>query len=215
MAVPVVLVHLRQPTNQEDLRDDPFWEYGSFGCTGCHAKNLLHIDHSENLKGKRLAFVQGGRDGMRLLFLSPPITKVDIYKVSERSEVQWSPASMPFKYAQAPLLISRSGKTEGFKKLRKLISKVDANSWKQKLSFKFRSQTKPLKDSIAEELTKIYESRYLKHPDAIANHYSEALPKQSLAREKANRRERYEVNQAEAQRAKGGPRCLPKRNRGC
>ena len=38
----VILVHLRRPRSRSDKRDDPFWEFGSFGITGCHARNLLH-----------------------------------------------------------------------------------------------------------------------------------------------------------------------------
>lgn len=38
----IFIVHLRQPSNNADeKRSDPFWEFGSFGLTGCHCKNLL------------------------------------------------------------------------------------------------------------------------------------------------------------------------------
>ncbi len=71
--VNVYFVHLRRPRNLNDQRADPFYEYGSFGCTGCHSKNLLHPRHAEKLNGARLAFVQGGNLGSRLVFLTPPI----------------------------------------------------------------------------------------------------------------------------------------------
>ena len=38
----VFFVVLRQPRSKEDLRSDPFWEYRSFGRTGCHGRNLLN-----------------------------------------------------------------------------------------------------------------------------------------------------------------------------
>ena len=45
MAPRVILVLLRQPSSAvTERRDDPFWEFGSFGCTGCHGRNL---DESE------------------------------------------------------------------------------------------------------------------------------------------------------------------------
>jgi hypothetical protein len=41
MSNQVFVVMLRRP-RKNDRRSDPFWEFGSFGCTGCHGKNLLH-----------------------------------------------------------------------------------------------------------------------------------------------------------------------------
>jgi hypothetical protein len=39
----VVVVLLRQPRKDiSEMRTDPFWEFGSFGLTGCHQRNLLH-----------------------------------------------------------------------------------------------------------------------------------------------------------------------------
>jgi hypothetical protein len=74
MAAPkVFFVHLRRP-GSDDPRTDPLYEFGSFGCTKCHCSNLFHPRHAEDLKGSRLAFVQGGDDGSRLVFLTPPIT---------------------------------------------------------------------------------------------------------------------------------------------
>ena len=37
---PVFIVHLRRPkkNDPEEMRSDPFWEFGSFGCTGCHSR---------------------------------------------------------------------------------------------------------------------------------------------------------------------------------
>ena len=41
MAMPnVFFVHLRRPnrSDPDEQRDDPFYEFGSFGCTGCHGR---------------------------------------------------------------------------------------------------------------------------------------------------------------------------------
>jgi hypothetical protein len=54
---------LRRP-RKNDRRTDPFWELGSFGCSGCHGKNLLHPKNCQISNGDRLAFVQGGKGGL-------------------------------------------------------------------------------------------------------------------------------------------------------
>jgi hypothetical protein len=39
----VIIVMLRQPRldDPNEMRTDPLWEFGSFGCTGCHRKSLM------------------------------------------------------------------------------------------------------------------------------------------------------------------------------
>jgi hypothetical protein len=61
-SAPVVLVLLRRPnrSNPREMRSDPFWEFGSFGCTGCHTTNLMNIRRADELAGVRFGFAQGG-----------------------------------------------------------------------------------------------------------------------------------------------------------
>src|SRR3954470_21807193 len=105
----VFFVHLRRPKRDPDeRRDDPFYELGSFGCTGCHSTTLFHPRHARELEGSKLAFIQGGALGARLVFLTPPIT-VTVWR--DRCEARWVPpvnGKMPFKYAQAPILAYNS-----------------------------------------------------------------------------------------------------------
>ena len=61
----VIIVMLRRP-RKNDPRKDPFFEYGSFGLTGCHRTNLLA---NKAAAGCRLAFAQGGPSGFRLVML--------------------------------------------------------------------------------------------------------------------------------------------------
>ena len=99
MAMPnVFFVHLRRPnrSDPDEQRDDPFYEFGSFGCTGCHGTNLLHPRRAEKLNSVRLAFVQGGDLGSRLVLVTPAITEVKKWK--NHCEAKWTPALMPFKY---------------------------------------------------------------------------------------------------------------------
>lgn len=53
----VFMVVLRQP-QKNDQRSDPFWEFGSFGVTKCHAKNSISFKNASCLEGGRLAFAQ-------------------------------------------------------------------------------------------------------------------------------------------------------------
>src|SRR5688500_10149371 len=103
----VYVIHLRRPNSARkdpnERRTDPFWEFGSFGCTGCHSNNLFNPRHAAELEGARLAFAQGGRQGFRLVFLTPPIT---IKNWEDRCEARWVPAEMPFRYEHAPVLVA-------------------------------------------------------------------------------------------------------------
>ena len=102
MAPKVFAVHLRRPKRArvapDERRDDPFYEFGSFGSTGCHLNNLFNPRHEKDLDGARLAFVQGGPQGTRLVFLTPPVT-INVWE--DRCEARWVPTKMPFKYAEA------------------------------------------------------------------------------------------------------------------
>src|ERR1035438_3428416 len=102
----VFIVHLRRPKSKCDPRSDPFWEFGSFGMTGCHASNLMNPRNAQNLECARLAFVQGGPKGMRLVYLTPRI-KVVLH--TNRIEATWTPAKMPFCYGEAPTLAHNAG----------------------------------------------------------------------------------------------------------
>src|SRR5450631_2635260 len=97
----IVIVHLRRP-GRDDPRNDPFWEFGSFGTTGCHRDNLLNPKKIHELEGVRLAFAQGGKAGFKLVFLTPRISTV---KYRNLAETRWQPPSMPLKYDEAPILV--------------------------------------------------------------------------------------------------------------
>ena len=172
MAAPkVFFVHLRRP-GRDDPRTDPLYEFGSFGCTKCHCSNLFHPRHAEDLKGSRLAFVQGGADGSRLVFLTPPIT-VTVW--ADNCEACWTPAEMPFKYSEAPLLVANDG-TSDFP-LVKQFARAKCPSLESGLSSRLRSRSHSLPPKLAEEVVTVYERlRREKGKAAIAKKYYEALP---------------------------------------
>ncbi len=157
MAKKIFFVHLRRPKNSEDQRTDPFYEKGSFGCTGCHSRNLLHPKNAAKLKGARLAFIQGGELGSRLVLLTPPITvvkkwmKYDKGKWVRICEVRWKPTDMPLKYAEAPVLISNDGYTD-FPSVKKFVLTAHSPSLVSGLSSLVRAWTGELDEPMANEV---------------------------------------------------------------
>ena len=171
----VIVVHLRRPNrgDPDEMRTDPFWEFGSFGCTGCHAKNLLNPRRAHELSGARLAFAQGGPEGFRLIKLTPP---VNVINHSNRAELRWSPHAMPFRYAEAPLLIDNEGQTD-FPSIGSMLSDVNRLSWEAAFSSRFRSRREPLPKVAAAEVIATYERLRRQAPaDSLASTYDEALP---------------------------------------
>lgn len=175
----VFMVTLRQPRRlsgeKADKRSDPFWEFASFGITGCHHL-LMNPKKAERLLNARLAFAQGGEDGWRLVFLSPPVRIVNHgFRCCEARWDSGGRPEWPFRYAEAPLLMDRNGDSE-ISGLRRLIKDADVHSWLLKFAVKFRSRTRLLEPEIADRLIATYEGRRRSaKPEQIATRYEEAI----------------------------------------
>jgi hypothetical protein len=192
----IVIVHLRRP-GRYDARNDPFWEFGSFGITGCHKDNLLNPKKVHELEGVRLAFAQGGKKGFKLVFLSPCISTV---KHSKVAETRWQPASMPLRYDQAPTLVANNGTMMGG--MRKALQGVNRPTWEAKFSSRFRSRREPVNQDfpeLAKQITTEFAGCYkrAKENDAVARTYEEALPWR-IERADRQRQETYERKLDEA-----------------
>lgn len=196
----VIIVLLRRPwrSNPEEKRSDPFWEFGSFGCTGCHRRNILHPKNMNGLAGTRLAFAQGGEDGFRLIFLTPP---VEVRLQGRYVETMWMPGKMPFKYYKAPLLINKEGESD-FPLIRSFIAGVNCPPWQRKFSSKFRSRKTPLDTDMATEIIQGFDGEYdsLK-TDMFAVTYVDALP-YSPPHVDRSRKETYQYLLAQSQGVK-------------
>src|SRR6266542_2541693 len=107
----VILVMLRQPylKNPNEMRTDPLWEFGSFGCTRCHRKNLMNPKKLAELNGVRFGFAQNGPLGIKLVHVTPPVTTQHHRTFGE---AKWSPAEMPLTYASAPTLVNNFGESD-------------------------------------------------------------------------------------------------------
>jgi len=180
----VIMVLLRRPRRNKttETRSDPFWEFGSFGVTHCHCKNLMNPKKADRLRGVRLAFAQGGQKGFKLVFLTPSI---QIKSHRETCEAKWTadPKRMAFKYHNAPILINNERGNNGYKYttdfslLRSEIESVDRPTPVAKFSSKFRTQVQPVPNRIARQITRVYESRMRKGvAEQFITSYEEALP---------------------------------------
>jgi hypothetical protein len=192
----IVIVHLRRP-GKHDPRNDPFWESGSFGITGCHKDNLLNPKRIHELDGVRLAFAQGGKGGFKLVFLTPPISTVKHKKVAE---TKWQPALMPFRYDQAPILVANDGTMMGG--MKKALRGVNRPSWEAKFSSRFRSRRRPINEDfpkLAEQIATDFARRYKRAQEngAVARTYDEALPRK-IEKPDRQRQETYEGKLDEA-----------------
>jgi len=180
----VIVVLLRKPRRNDpnETRADPFWEYGSFGCTGCHGRNLLNPKKLEALDGSRLAFVQGGDSELRLLLVTTPI-KAARFVVRDkmgnpktRGEAKWDPPVMPFRYDRAPLAINNDGLTD-VPCLLPVFAAADRSTMVGRFASSFRSRREPLPEQIGNSLLRRWR-QLVEQADtgAFAERYEEALP---------------------------------------
>ncbi len=179
----VSLVLLRRPRG-DDQRSDPYYEFGSFGCTTCHSSNLLHPRHAGALHGRRLAFAQGGNLGFRLVFLTPPIREVrmwfDPVRNIEFCEVLWKPGSKQFKYDTAPVLAWNPGRSD-FSRLSNLVREADRTTVEGRFASCFRSMVRPLPVAVGKQVVAIYDQYLAKATGAsFATTYVETLPRTPL-----------------------------------
>lgn len=176
MAAPkVFLIQLRRPNRKDpkEQRDDPFYEFGSFGCTKCHSKNLFNPRNAAKLENARLGFVQGGPQGSRLVFLTPTIT-VKVWK--DCCEARWKPREMPFKYSEAPILVWNE-KNSDFRLVERFARRTRRSTVEGGLSSRIRASTTSLPSALAKEIVEVYEAlRRGALSSAIAVSYDEALP---------------------------------------
>lgn len=200
----VVIVHLRRP-GSEDSRDDPFWEFGSFGLTGCHAKNLLSPGNAPELAGKRLAFAQGGREGTRLLLLTPPVS---VLSHGPSFEVRWDKpqSGMPFRYDESPILVQNASESEYRSDFPRTAHRY-ANGIRPpegQFASSFRARVRPVEQVCAREVIRVYERLRKKALEGhFARKYHEALP-WPISCPRQHRRAYYDELLVQAQ---GIPKC--------
>jgi hypothetical protein len=172
---PIVVVILRLPRGKtvdpNEMRTDPLWEFGSFGCTGCHRKNLMNPSKLAELNGARLAFAQNGPLGFKLVHLTPPVSIRDHLSFGE---AKWSPVEMPLSYASAPTLVNNFGMSD-VPHLLTMLRGVRRSSPVARFASKFRARRVPLPRLIGEQMAAVYD-RVRSNGGVVAQSYVDALP---------------------------------------
>jgi hypothetical protein len=149
------------------------WEFGSFGMTRCHSKNLMNPKKASRLNGARLAFAQGGSSGTRLVYLTPPVRVVTH---ADRIEATWTPNEMPFRYVDAPKLADNRSESD-FPILDSVLKAGNRSTSEGRFASRFRSCATPMDAKIAAEIVRTYSQKRGSAPtSAIATHYTDALP---------------------------------------
>jgi hypothetical protein len=205
------IVMLRQP-RKNDPRTDPFWEFGSFGCTGCHRRNLLHPKLCRIADGDLLAFIQGGHLGSRLLLITPPVKRIvhEAATGNSRVELRWNSDTKPFRYDCAPSLFeSASPRRLGlFPKLAGDVADANRPTVAAKFASRFRARTRPLDRELARELVNGFTARVA---DATASdfisQYHDALPWCDSPRSPTDRRADYRRLVKGLKQATSSPTC--------
>lgn len=145
-------VFLRRPRDKADMRSDPFWEFGSFGRTGCHDKNLLHPKNSPLRDGDRLVFLQGGDQEIRAVGLTPPIA---ISGDSHRLDLRWDSSYRPVPFETAPVLIDNQGYTD-FPAVLDALANTQRSTYCGKAGSRLRARTTPIEGKLADQISSLF-----------------------------------------------------------
>jgi hypothetical protein len=136
----------------------------------------MNPKNAGKLKGARFAFAQGGNKGTRLVYLTPPVKITEHRGCIEACWAHPQRHEMPFRYADAPILVSNKAKSQ-FPRLEASIEVGGRASLEAQFASNFRSRTTCLDDELASELIRIYNQKRNKAQVAqIARLYDEALP---------------------------------------
>jgi hypothetical protein len=181
----VIIVLLRQPSRAvTERRDDPFWEFGSFGCTGCHSRNLMNPKRAHELNGARLAFVQGGPRGFRLVHVTEEIW---MEPIGAGFEARWPTGKMPLAYHSAPLVVDNDGNSD-MSQLSMETRGIARSTPVARFASAFRSRRSPVAGEIGAEIIACYQQHRTR--SRVARTYVDAMPRPPAIIEH-NRKRRY------------------------
>jgi len=206
----VIIVHLRQPKkyDKKEMRSDPFYEFGSFGCTGCHKTNLMNPKKIKELDGVMLAFAHGSPEGFKLIQLTPSVTVKSI-KHGNRYELKWNKKAKFFKYQNAPLLINNSGCSD-FPLFEKMLRNGKRTTLSGQFSSRFRTRREQLPNAVALDIIKKYSAFVKFSPkEHFASDYTETMhkppPKKDIDRARTYSKNLRKANSAKSCKCKRKP----------
>jgi len=168
----------------------------------------MHPKNCQIRNGDRLAFVQGGQLGARLVLITPPVKRFDHAGGSPkgRVELRWDSAQKPFRYDRAPALFAspRPGTPDLLPRLIGTIANTNRSSFDAKLASRFRARTSPLDHDMARELEAGFnDALKTAEPADFASHYADALPWCDGPTPASERQRDYRAKLEELKRAGG------------
>jgi hypothetical protein len=155
--IKIHVAFLRKPRGLGDKREDPMWEFGAFGLTGCHSHNLLNPNNCVLADGARILFIQGGRGELRAVGLTPPI-RVVIREVVPPCYIQWDKNYRPIPFDLAPILIDNKGNTH-FPAMQEFLQDVNRSTLVAKAASKLRSRTASLDGMFSQQIINLFDKQ--------------------------------------------------------
>jgi len=161
MTPAMFFILLRQPKSTEDPRHEPFWEFGSFGRTGCHSRNAMNPNPKRRHigPGNVVAFLQGGCSEIRIVGVTPPLESVDTIRAGQCLEIKWDSSFRPFCFDDAALLIDNAGRSD-FKVFRSMFKRGKRSTLVGDASSQFRSRATAVDEAIAANIVKVFSGWY-------------------------------------------------------
>jgi hypothetical protein len=148
----------------------------------------MNPNMAADLRGARLAFVQGGRAGVKLVHVTP---QIEIRYHNGVCEAKWHPAKMPLTYESAPIVVNNHGYSDT-PLLRDETNAVMRDTAVGKFASAFRSRRQPLSERVGEQVIAEYE-RFREHA-RVASTYDQAMPyPPPCLLNRKQRKEQYEL----------------------
>lgn len=131
----------------------------------------MNPKRADELEGARLAFVQGGDKGFRLVHVTPPIS---VRRVADNlCEACWSPPEMPLTYATAPVVVDNDGRSD-ITLLAEMTRRVMRPTAVSRFSSAFRSRRDAVAGEVGAHVLSVYEQFRL--VSEVAKTYVQAMP---------------------------------------
>lgn len=156
------VVYLRRP-HGNDQRSDPFWEFNSFGRTGCHSRNLLSPRCRIEPGVSSVLFLQGGAGSIRAVALAE-VSEIVSFTLPARGqkskregrELRWGSIIGPFVFESAPLLLDNDRNSEFQMLAEYLLKRTRRNTPVAAVASRLRARAKELDAPFAVEVRDLF-----------------------------------------------------------
>lgn len=158
----VFVVYLRRPSS-DDKRSDPFWEFGSFGRTGCHSHNLLSRNCRIEPGVSSVLFLQGGEGCIRAVALAE-VSDITPFTIAAKDgkpqqqgrELKWKKIRGPYVFEEAPFLIGNHDGRSDFPAFSKKLGGTQRDTRVAGAASKLRARATELEMAVALEVREVF-----------------------------------------------------------